>query len=355
MLVLSRPGDEGGVRCDSAATTRFLKWEHFEVCATPAANPARPAVHGPRRFRCGDKLTSPPTRASNRHHTSTLPLPLVQGSNSYHHISLRLIPLHPASSQSCPGTRPTQHGFGSEAGQDGKLPPSRKESSVDRDSPLITGVARFREYYHTLRPSSLLLTCRQLNYRMRATMTDGRQLVGQMLAFDKVRSPGVPPWSSELTISQHMNVVLADCEEFRKVKRKTKQGGAPGAQSGGQVVETEEKRSLGLAIVRGATIVSCAVDGPPPADPSARLGQSAASAPVQSGPGIAKPAAGRGAGIGLQGPAMGVGGPGFPGFQAPPGFGGRGGFPPPGFPAAGGPPAGFPPPGFQGGRGFPGR
>ncbi|KAK4615381.1 Small nuclear ribonucleoprotein-associated protein B [Fulvia fulva] len=187
-----------------------------------------------------------------------------------------------------------------------------------------------------------------INYRMRATMTDGRQLVGQMLAFDK-----------------HMNLVLSECEEFRKVKRKTKQGGAPGAQSGAQVIETEEKRMLGLAIVRGATIVSCAVDGPPPADPAARLGQSApggAPAAVAAGPGIAKPA-GRGAGIGLQGPAAGVGGPGFPGAGfpgAPPaGFPGRGGppagFPPAGFPPGGGPPGfGGPPPGFQppGGRGF---
>ncbi|CAK1368159.1 uncharacterized protein RHO25_012650 [Cercospora beticola] len=185
-----------------------------------------------------------------------------------------------------------------------------------------------------------------INYRMRATTNDGRQLVGQMLAFDK-----------------HMNLVLADCEEFRKVKRKTKQGGAPGASTGAQTIESEEKRSLGLAIVRGANIVSCSVDGPPPADPSARLGQSApgggpAAGVVQAGPGIAKPA-GRGAGIGLQGPAAGVGGPGFPGagFGPPGGFPGRGGpgfAPPAGFPPGG--PPGFAPPGFQpppGGRGFP--
>lgn len=150
---------------------------------------------------------------------------------------------------------------------------------------------------------------------MRATMSDGRQLVGQMLAFDK-----------------HMNLVLADCEEFRKVKRKGgKTTGAPGAAGSGQTVETEEKRMLGLAIVRGATVVSCSVDGPPPSDPAARLGNSApGGAPtmpsaVQSGPGISRPA-GRGAGIGLQGPAAGVGGPGFPGagFGVPPGFPGRG-------------------------------
>ncbi|EMC91510.1 hypothetical protein BAUCODRAFT_330833 [Baudoinia panamericana UAMH 10762] len=152
-----------------------------------------------------------------------------------------------------------------------------------------------------------------VNYRMRATLNDGRQLVGQMLAFDK-----------------HMNLVLADCDEFRKVRRKTKGAGAPGSSGATQTVETEEKRSLGLAIVRGATVVSCSVEGPPPSDPAARLGTSApggvAPATMQAGPGISRPA-GRGAGIGLQGPAAGVGASPFPGFPgAPPaGFPGRGG------------------------------
>lgn len=157
-----------------------------------------------------------------------------------------------------------------------------------------------------------------------------------------------------------MNLVLADCEEFRKVKRKSKTSGAPGAGGAGQMVETEEKRMLGLAIIRGATVVSCSVEGPPPADPSARLGTSAPGAggaptAMQAGPGISRPA-GRGAGIGLQGPAAGVGGPGFPGAGFP-------GAPPAGFPSRGGPPPGFAPPGFPpqgfqpppGGRGFPSR
>ncbi|KAF2766030.1 Sm-like ribonucleoprotein [Teratosphaeria nubilosa] len=179
-----------------------------------------------------------------------------------------------------------------------------------------------------------------INYRMRATMNDGRQLVGQMLAFDK-----------------HMNLVLADCDEFRKIKRKAGKS-APGAPAGNQLMEQEEKRSLGLAIVRGAHVVSCSVDGPPPADPAARLGTSApggaAPTAMQAGTGISRPA---GRGTGLQGPAVGVGGAGFPGFPgAPPGFGrgGTPGFPPQGF---GGPPAGFSgaPPGFAppGGRGGP--
>ncbi|KAJ9200675.1 hypothetical protein DTO166G4_6801 [Paecilomyces variotii] len=204
-----------------------------------------------------------------------------------------------------------------------------------------------------------------INYRMRVTLTDGRQMTGQMLAFDK-----------------HMNLVLADTEEFRRVKRRSNKPtpGPPNAP----LVESEEKRTLGLTIVRGTHVVSCSVDGPPPADPSARLGTSipggtaAAAATLAAGPGISRPA-GRGLPVGLGGPAAGVGGPpppggfggfppgGFPGAP-PPGFAGRGGppggppgfAPPPGFAAPGapgGPPAGFqPPPGFQppgGGRGFP--
>lgn len=176
-----------------------------------------------------------------------------------------------------------------------------------------------------------------INYRMRVTMNDGRQMVGQMLAFDK-----------------HMNLVLADTEEFRRVKRKaTKAAAAPGASSSSApLVESEEKRTLGLTIVRGAHIISLSVESPPPADPSARLGASAPGGGVAStlaaGAGIARPA-GRGAPVGLAGPAAGIGGPppGFPGgFPGAPGFGrgapppGFGGFPP-GFPAGGPPPPGF--------------
>lgn len=146
-----------------------------------------------------------------------------------------------------------------------------------------------------------------------------------------------------------MNLVLADTEEFRRVKRKPTKGAqsAPGSSSSTQaLVESEEKRTLGLTIVRGTHIVTCSVDGPPPADPASRLGASApggaGTAPptLAAGPGISRPA-GRGMPVGLSGPAAGVGGPappgGFPGFPpggfpggAPPGFAGRGG--PPGGP-----------------------
>ncbi|OTA52150.1 Sm-like ribonucleo protein [Hypoxylon sp. EC38] len=179
-----------------------------------------------------------------------------------------------------------------------------------------------------------------INYRMRVTLMDGRQMTGQMLAFDK-----------------HMNLVLADTEEFRRVKRKQTKPVAPGASSSAaaQTIETEEKRTLGLTILRGAHIVSLSVESAPPADPSTRLGKSTPSGlptGLASGPGVARPA-GRGAApTSLAGPAAGVGGsapPPFPQFGGAPGFGpGRGGPPAPGFP-----PGGFPPPGFPQNTQFP--
>ncbi|TLD31582.1 hypothetical protein PspLS_01924 [Pyricularia sp. CBS 133598] len=158
---------------------------------------------------------------------------------------------------------------------------------------------------------------KMINYRMRVTLNDGRQMVGQMMAFDK-----------------HMNLVLADTEEFRKIKRKQAKPAAPGASgASSSTVESEEKRTLGLTIVRGAQIVSLSVESPPPADPSARLGKATTggiASTLTAGPGAARPAArGAAAPISLAGPAAGVGG------APPPGF--------PGFPGAGAP--GFPPPG----------
>ncbi|KAH7171179.1 small nuclear ribonucleoprotein [Dactylonectria macrodidyma] len=175
-----------------------------------------------------------------------------------------------------------------------------------------------------------------INWRMRVTLNDGRSMTGQMLAFDK-----------------HMNLVLADTEEFRRVKRKQNKPAAPGAASSStQTIESEEKRTLGLTIVRGAHIISLSVESPPPADPSARLGKTAPGgipSALAAGPGVARPA-GRGAAPpSLAGPAAGVGGappPGFPGFPGAPGFPGGRGAPPPGFPGS------FPPPGFPGGASF---
>ncbi|KZT56807.1 Sm-like ribonucleo protein [Calocera cornea HHB12733] len=172
-----------------------------------------------------------------------------------------------------------------------------------------------------------------INYRLRVTLNDGRELTGQMLAFDR-----------------HMNLVLADCEEFRKTRSKVKAEGADGVAAA--VATQEIKRTLGLVILRGETVVSISVEGPPPATEEDKKNQ------LLPGPGRGMPA---GRGMGMMGfpPPPFAAGRGMPFPPGPPGAaGGPPGFPP-GFPPGG--PPGFPgaPPGFPPGMpfrppGFPG-
>ena len=118
--------------------------------------------------------------------------------------------------------------------------------------------------------SSKMLT--YINYRMRVTIADGRTLVGTFLAFDK-----------------HMNLVLADTEEYRKVK--TKKGGGVGMSE-----EREEKRTLGLVLLRGELVVSLSVDGPPPPEDDLRT--------VLGGPGLGRAAGRRTDGPSRQSPRL---------------------------------------------------
>jgi len=173
-----------------------------------------------------------------------------------------------------------------------------------------------------------------LDYRVRVTISDQRMLVGTFMAFDK-----------------YMNVVLADCEEFRKIKSK-----------GRKDDEKEVKRTLGFVVLRGETIVSLMAEAPPPSGPK--------KPEIQPGPGRGQ-VAGRGmpaaplssAPAGLSGPVRGVGGPAAiqmqpkagalpaPGGAAlPPGFPVRPPGMPPMMPPPGMPPGmpGMPPPGMPG-------
>jgi small nuclear ribonucleoprotein B and B' len=167
---------------------------------------------------------------------------------------------------------------------------------------------------------------RYINYRMRITVQDSRIIVGTFMAFDR-----------------HMNIVLGDAEEFRKIKSK---------KTSGISEEKEEKRTLGLIILRGDSVVSMTIEGPPPPENDGKM--------MPGGPGTAR-AAGRGlpvapsaggaaagAVMGLAGPVRGVGGPGMsmmqPGvhvaaMQAPSGMGMPPGMMPPGM---GAPPRGPP-------------
>ena len=172
-----------------------------------------------------------------------------------------------------------------------------------------------------------------INYRMRVTIQDGRMIVGTFLAFDK-----------------HMNLVIADADEIRITKNK------------GKEKDVEEKRSLGLTLIRGETVIAMAIDGPPPV-PKNKFRE---PPQLPGGPGKGT-SAGRGLNpntfipeTGLGGPIKGVGGPSTSQMSSVPNPMGRGappgmmGVPPPGMMGRGAPPGmmGGPPPGMMG-RGAP--
>jgi len=180
-----------------------------------------------------------------------------------------------------------------------------------------------------------------INYRMRVTIQDNRTLIGKFMAFDK-----------------HMNLILGDCEEFRKITPKGKS----------KTEEREEKRPLGLVLIRGECVVSLSVEGPPPAEDT-RMKE----ATISTGTGRGIPS-GRGISVppmavppstvpsGLGGTVRGIGGP-SPSSMQPQSRGGpmQVQSPPVPYPSRGPPPMGgrgmpMPPMGLpphMGGRGMP--
>lgn len=124
-----------------------------------------------------------------------------------------------------------------------------------------------------------------INYRMRVTLSDTRMLVGKFLAFDK-----------------HMNIVLADTEEFRRISGKGK-----------GVDDREEKRALDLVLIRGENVVSLSIEGPPPLEEGRTIASAAAGGVGRGAPaGRGVPPSAMGAAMpGLAGPVAGVGGAGM--------------------------------------------
>lgn len=103
-----------------------------------------------------------------------------------------------------------------------------------------------------------------INYRLRVSIVDGRSFTGQLLAFDT-----------------HMNLVLADTEESR-ITNKSYLELAKNKGTGKVRVE-EEKRFLGLLILRGEQVVNITVKSGPTADIKKRLSQ------LKAGNGVSKP------------------------------------------------------------------
>jgi len=155
-----------------------------------------------------------------------------------------------------------------------------------------------------------------INSRVRVTIVDGRHIVGRFLAFDR-----------------HMNLVLADAEEFRRLKKKKSDTNNDNESNNGEDV----RRVLGFVLLRGEEVVSLAVEGPPVRVKKIKPQAADGGGGIPLGAGVARPA-GRGAPM--------------PGMMPSSGAAAANAV---GQPPAGGPPPGMmmPPPGFRPGMGPP--
>lgn len=74
-----------------------------------------------------------------------------------------------------------------------------------------------------------------------------------------------------MAFDKHMNLVLADTEEARVTKKSYQE--LAKSKTNGQVKVSEEKRFLGLIILRGEQVVSVVIKSGPTADIKKRLTQ----------------------------------------------------------------------------------
>lgn len=130
---------------------------------------------------------------------------------------------------------------------------------------------------------------------------DSRQFIGELLAFDK-----------------HYNLVLSQTDEFRLTKKSLMSLKDRSKSKSDQPESTliqEQKRSLGLVILRGENVIGVTIEAPP-VQQGAKLKQ------MKTGSGVIKPLKGSAGGVKLTGPVR-TTAPGFGGakqFNPPPGF-----------------------------------
>lgn len=144
-----------------------------------------------------------------------------------------------------------------------------------------------------------------IHYRVKVITTDSRQIIGELLAFDK-----------------HYNLVLADAAEFRLTKKsmlslKDRARDKSSEKPESELIQ-EQRRKLGLIILRGETVISVTIEAPP-------VNQGSKLKQMKTGSGVIKPLKGThsiGGVAKVSGPIRTTGGfTGAPkGFNPPPGF-----------------------------------
>lgn len=100
-----------------------------------------------------------------------------------------------------------------------------------------------------------------INYRLKVSTIDNKSYIGKLLAFDK-----------------YLNLVLSDTEEIRITKKSYQD-----LKQNKTGTAVEDKRLLGLIILRGEQIVSLTIESAPTTDSRKRLGI------LTKGKGISKP------------------------------------------------------------------